>query len=144
MGSAILAGCFALAGVGLQQVFGLWLGSIQRRNDRWAARRNERRQLYAAFLAQARRVQRIMKDSAVAGAYAGSRQEELRQELGRLSEVIAEIRLIAPAAVVNAVLRLEDEIRGRSASEAAPALQPLPLGPVIALLHDDLESIAAR
>ncbi len=131
----IVGGAFALGGVAIQ--FGLTAVSA-RRHDRRAEtvrRRDECRELYANVLVAARRAQRGLKDLADG---LGSHSAEFEEQLNRLAELNAMLRLTAPEHVSAAATELEDQMRGRFRGQR-PNDDPLPLAPLIEVFRWDLE-----
>ncbi|MCQ9135540.1 MULTISPECIES: hypothetical protein [Streptomyces] len=132
---AIVAGAFALGGVATQ--FGLTAVSARRQERRAQAARHgdRRRELYANVLLAARRAQRRLKDLADGlDAHAA----ELEEQLGRLAELNAMLRLTAPDQVSAVATALEDEMRGRFKGQRSND-EPLPLAPLIEVFRRDLE-----
>lgn len=130
----IVGGVFALGGVAIQ--FGLTAISARRqdRQAETARHRDERRELYALVLLAARRVQRGLKDLADG---LGSRSAELEEQLNRLAELNAMLRLTVPEQVSAAATELEDEMRGRFRGQRGND-DPLPLAPLIEVFRRDL------
>ncbi|WP_141580489.1 hypothetical protein [Actinomadura sp. WMMA1423] len=133
---AVLVGVFTLSGVALQQVFTIVASAIgERRTDRREARK-DRRQLFGREIAQARRIQRMLKESI--HETNDALEERLVKELDALAEINAEIRLIASDDVLRVVLELEDEMRTRVKSNELRASGPLPLAPMIDALKKEI------
>jgi hypothetical protein len=136
---SILAGSFALSGVALQQLISTVVSVANRRRDEDASRRTDHRSLYGRGVAQARRAQRALKDSL--SNESAEVERRLHDELEKLAEINAEIRLVAPKSVVDAVLSFEDELRERAELQEKRNSGPLPLGPLVKILREDLEGI---
>lgn len=133
---AVIAGAFALSGVTLQQLISTTISVIHRRRDNYENRRKERQELYGRSIAQARRVQRLLKESV--HAINSERESEIGRTLTELAETNAQIRLIAPRLISEAVTDLEDSMRKRYNSPETRDVGPLPLGPIIETLRKDL------
>ncbi|WP_155126564.1 hypothetical protein [[Actinomadura] parvosata] len=138
MDAALLAGIFALFGVALQQTFSLLSARITQQQLINQGRRQEHRELYGRYLAQARRVQRLLKELSRSPAVQNEDgRERASAELDILAEITAEIRLVAPGKVAAAVVDLEDSMR-RHLRDGGDLPDGLPLGPVITILSADL------
>jgi hypothetical protein len=132
--SAAVGGIFALGGVAVQQAFATFVARRQRVDEQLATSRQERRDLYVAFVVQGRRVQRALKES-------GTDASDIRiqTELDRLAEASAAIRLAAPA-MGREVEYFEDDAQKAAANR--PTLEDagnrLRLTPTIEKMQDDL------
>lgn len=140
---AVIGGAFALAGVGLQQTFTLISDKRRAHADRVRTLQSQRVSLYTKVIADARRVQRALKDSTMAHQDQASIEERLRTELERLAESVAAVRLFASSKTSQAVERFEDTARSvarRSPSERSVTEADLRLGPLIKTLQSELGS----
>ncbi|MEV0382023.1 hypothetical protein [Nonomuraea sp. NPDC050643] len=137
MSEAILAGTFALSGVALQQIITMIVTEKNRRNEEARQSRADRRILYGRTIAQARRIQRLLKEST--SHTTTDIESRLDAELDLLGEYNAELRLVASPATIQAVLDLEDEMRARADSMERRKSGPIPLAPIIDALRKDLE-----
>jgi hypothetical protein len=138
---AVIGGAFALAGVGLQQMFTLISDKRRAYADRVRTLQSQRVSLYTRVIADARRVQRALKDSTLARQDQASIEDRLRTELERLAESVAAVRLFASPTTSKAVERFEDTARSvarRPRSERSGPEADLCLGPLIETLQREL------
>lgn len=138
---AVLAGGFTLLGAALQQAFTIITSHLNEKRTVRRETRNDLRVIFGQEIAQARRIQRILKESSSRPDHYS--QEDISAELDRLSEINAELRLIASDDAISAVIALEDEMRRRINSEDLWSAGPLPLSPVIETLRRDLNKLGS-
>ena len=132
---------FALAGVALQQTFTYLADKRRTRTERVRALQAHRVSLYTQMIANARRVQRALKDSSVAQGGTGPAEERLKGELERLAESVAAVRLFSSAQTSKAAERFEDVARSvsrRPPSERSEPVGDLRLGSLIETLKEEL------
>lgn len=144
---AVVGGAFALGGVALQHAFTV-LGDRRRAyRDQARELRLQRVSLYTLMIADARRVQRTLKDSSVTSGDRTSKEDRVQTELDRLAESVAAVRLIASAPTTKVVETFEETARSvsrRPPSERSKPEERMRLTPLIQALQRDLSADESR
>jgi hypothetical protein len=136
---ALLGGSFALLGVALQ--YGL--ASRTRQADHADAMQKtiweKRIAAYAELVVDGRRVQRALKDEALAGIRTTESTSRIRLEMDRLAQSVAIVRLLGSPSVSEAVQGFEDQVGQAAALEPDQRLGSdnvlMQLGPLITLMQ---------
>lgn len=129
---AALGGGFALAGVALQQAFTTRLEKRRFDRDRIARAHEEQHAAFVDLVRVARRVQRALVDRSATPSSDRVR-EALAQEVDRLTEAVATIRLVVDDA--GLVRRVEEFEAQAKLLEEEGSQEPLLLTPLIETLR---------